>query len=88
MASGRVYHTTYNPPKRAGLDDVTGEPLVQRSDDMEDTVRARLAKYREKTLPLLDYYQKKGILVTIPSPNSDEGYVHIKAFFDKYFASE
>ena len=55
-ASGRVYHLRYNPPKVAGVDDVTGEELVQRDDDREDTVRRRLAVYREQTRPLVDYY--------------------------------
>ncbi len=56
--SGRSYHLTFNPPKTAGVDDVTGEPLVQRDDDREDTVRQRLTVYREQTRPLVDYYRK------------------------------
>lgn len=55
-ASGRVYHITNNPPKREGLDDVTGEPLIQRVDDTEETVRKRLQVYHEQTKPLVDYY--------------------------------
>lgn len=55
--SGRVYHVLYNPPKVEGKDDVTGEPLVQRDDDREETVRHRLSVYREQTRPLVDYYQ-------------------------------
>lgn len=55
-ASGRVYHVTYNPPKEAGKDDVTGEPLIQRDDDKEDTIRRRLAVYVEQTKPLIAYY--------------------------------
>ena len=55
-ASGRVYHIEYNPPKVAGKDDVTGEDLVQRDDDKEDTVRKRLDVYQAKTRPLVDYY--------------------------------
>lgn len=55
--SGRTYHEKHNPPKVAGLDDETGEPLVQRDDDREDTVRKRLEVYREQTRPLIDYYQ-------------------------------
>lgn len=57
-ASGRSYHVTFNPPKTADLDDVTGEPLVQRDDDREDTVRHRLEVYREQTRPLVDYYSE------------------------------
>jgi adenylate kinase len=55
-ASGRSYHVRFNPPKTEGKDDVTGEPLVQRDDDREETVRRRLAIYREQTRPLVDYY--------------------------------
>lgn len=58
-ASGRVYHTTYNPPKVAGKDDVTGEELVIRPDDQEETVRKRLAVYHEQTKPLVDYYRNE-----------------------------
>jgi adenylate kinase len=54
--SGRVYHVRYNPPKVEGKDDVTGEPLVQRDDDQEETVRKRLQVYHEQTRPLVDYY--------------------------------
>ena len=55
-ASGRTYHVKFNPPKAEGRDDVTGEPLVQRDDDREDTVKKRLEVYRSQTRPLVDYY--------------------------------
>lgn len=55
-ASGRSYHTTFNPPKVEGVDDVSGEPLVQRDDDKEETVRNRLEVYQNQTRPLVDYY--------------------------------
>ncbi len=55
-ASGRTYHVRFNPPKVADRDDVTGEPLVQRDDDREATVRRRLEVYREQTRPLVGYY--------------------------------
>lgn len=55
-ASGRSYHISFNPPKTPDLDDVTGEPLVQRDDDREETVRHRLSVYQEQTRPLVDYY--------------------------------
>jgi adenylate kinase len=55
-ASGRSYHLKFNPPKNAGRDDVTGEPLVQRDDDLEETVRKRLDVYRAQTRPLVEYY--------------------------------
>jgi adenylate kinase len=56
--SGRVYHVKFNPPRVEGRDDLTGEPLVQRDDDREDTVRKRLEVYRKQTRPLIDYYQR------------------------------
>ncbi|MFY9509966.1 MAG: adenylate kinase [Rubrivivax sp.] len=56
VASGRSYHTTFNPPKVAGLDDTTGEALIQRDDDKEATVRKRLDVYQAQTRPLVDYY--------------------------------
>ena len=55
-ASGRTYHVKFNPPKVEGKDDVTGEPLVQRDDDKEDTVKKRLDVYSSQTRPLVDYY--------------------------------
>ena len=57
-ASGRSYHVKFHPPKREGVDDVTGEPLVQRDDDREETVRKRLEVYQAQTRPLVDYYGK------------------------------
>jgi adenylate kinase len=56
LASGRTYHVKFNPPKVAGKDDVTGEPLIQRDDDKEETVRKRLDVYQSQTRPLVDYY--------------------------------
>jgi adenylate kinase len=55
-ASGRTYHVKFNPPKSAGLDDVTGEPLIQRDDDKEETVKKRLEVYAAQTRPLVEYY--------------------------------
>ena len=57
--SGRTYHVEYNPPVKEGVDDETGEPLIQREDDHEDTVRDRLKVYEEQTSPLVAYYQAK-----------------------------
>jgi len=54
--SGRVYHVRFNPPKVVGRDDVTGEALIQRDDDREETVRKRIEVYRKQTRPLVDYY--------------------------------
>lgn len=55
--SGRTYHVVFNPPKVEGKDDLTEEPLIQRDDDREETVRKRLEVYRAQTLPLVNYYQ-------------------------------
>jgi len=55
-ASGRTYHVKFNPPKAEGLDDITGEPLIQREDDKEATVKNRLAVYSAQTRPLVQYY--------------------------------
>ncbi|MGI9229872.1 MAG: adenylate kinase [Gammaproteobacteria bacterium] len=57
--SGRIYHIIFNPPKQADKDDITGDPLIQRDDDQEQTVRKRLQVYREQTAPLTAYYQNK-----------------------------
>ncbi len=56
--SGRTYHVSFNPPKEEGKDDVTGEPLIQRDDDAEETVRKRLDVYHSQTKPLVDFYSK------------------------------
>lgn len=58
LASGRTYHVIFNPPKVEGKDDVTGEPLIQRDDDKEETVRKRLEVYHAQTEPLIDFYKK------------------------------
>ncbi|GBE08836.1 adenylate kinase [bacterium BMS3Bbin11] len=59
LASGRTYHVTFNPPKVPGKDDETGEDLVQRSDDQEETVKARLNIYHEQTEPLIEFYTRE-----------------------------
>lgn len=56
VASGRTYHVRFNPPKTPGIDDATGEPLIQRDDDRVDTVKRRLEVYQSQTRPLVDYY--------------------------------
>ncbi|MCA1804666.1 MAG: adenylate kinase [Xanthomonadaceae bacterium] len=58
LPSGRTYHVQFNPPKEEGRDDVTGEPLIQRDDDREDTVRKRLQVYHEQTEPLVAFYSR------------------------------
>lgn len=58
VASGRTYHVKFNPPKAEGKDDLTGEPLIQRDDDLESTVRKRLEVYHSQTKPLVEFYSK------------------------------
>lgn len=70
--SGRVYNTTFNKPKVPGKDDVTGEPLVRRSDDDEGVYRARFKKFQETSEPLLEHYARKGVLWEVEGLSSDE----------------
>ena len=65
--SGRTYHIEFNPPKSQGIDDDTGEPLIQRDDDKEETVRKRLCIYHEQTKPLVGYYSATGRKVKFSS---------------------
>lgn len=69
-ASGRTYHVEFSPPKVAGKDDVTGEPLEKRSDDNEDALRTRLAGYHRYTKDVLAYYQKQGLLTVLDAARS------------------
>lgn len=71
--SGRVYHISHNPPKQEGVDDVTGELLVQREDDKEDTVRNRLDVYHDQTQPLVDFYQG----LASSQPDSSAAYARV-----------
>jgi len=83
LASGRSYHIKFNPPKVDGKDDVTGERLVQRDDDNEETVQSRLITYHEQTKPLVKYYEEKGILVSIDGIGTpDEIYSRIKVVLE------
>jgi len=84
-ASGRTYHIEFNPPKRDGIDDQTGEPLIQRDDDSEETVRKRLTVYHDQTEPLIDFYldkAKHGSLVF----SSVSGVGGVDAITQKIFA--
>ncbi|KAF8469566.1 P-loop containing nucleoside triphosphate hydrolase protein [Kalaharituber pfeilii] len=72
VPSGRVYNLTWNPPRVPGVDDVTGEPLSRRADDCPETFRRRLKAYAEETLPLLEHYDKAGVLWTVKGNTSDE----------------
>lgn len=60
-ASGRSYHLTFNPPKKPMTDDITGEPLIQRSDDNAEALKKRLETYHKQTTPVVGYYQQTGI---------------------------
>lgn len=71
VGSGRVYHALYKPPKIAGVDDETGEKLIQRPDDTEEAVRKRLDIYEEETAPIVDHYRSKGVLKTFKGTSSD-----------------
>ncbi|KAI9813109.1 MAG: hypothetical protein M1827_004329 [Pycnora praestabilis] len=84
--SGRVYNTTFNPPKVEGKDDITGEPLTKRSDDNPETWKARLKKFEETSLPLLDHYDKKGVLWTVEGNSSDEISPQLFEEFGRRFA--
>lgn len=78
--SGRTYHILFSPPKVPGKDDVTGEELIQRGDDTEDSIRNRLDVYRDQTQPLVDFYRKKGLLKEVDaSPEPDTVYTRLNA---------
>ena len=81
QTSGRIYHITNNPPKRKNLDDVTGEPLIQRDDDKEDTIKQRLEVYRNQTEPLVNFYQKmhKGGVISYRSIDGNKMYEKLSA---------
>lgn len=67
LASGRTYHIEFNKPKQEGIDDLTGEPLIQRGDDKEETVKKRLDVYHKQTKPLVDFYSVEGQTVKFNS---------------------
>ncbi len=71
-ASGRSYHKVFNPPKEAMKDDVTGEPLIQRTDDNADTLKKRLATYHQQTSPVVSYYKSTGIWKGIDASQDPE----------------
>jgi nucleoside-triphosphate--adenylate kinase len=82
-SSGRVYSYSYHPPKEHGLDDITGEPLVQRPDDQPDSIRTRLKAYDEVTAPLVEYYAKNGVLQTFQGTESDVIYPQVKKWLEE-----
>ncbi|XP_033104222.1 adenylate kinase 2, mitochondrial-like isoform X1 [Anneissia japonica] len=83
-ASGRSYHEEFHPPKVPMKDDITGEPLMKRSDDNAETLGKRLKAYHSQTTPLIDYYQKRGIHYAVDaSKKPDEVFACIQAVFSK-----
>lgn len=88
-ASGRIYHVTHNPPKQEGLDDETGEPLIQREDDTEETVRTRLKVYHEQTEPLVAFYGDLTGQGSAPAPKFTkiEGVGNVDAIKANVFAA-
>ncbi|XP_078279145.1 adenylate kinase 2, mitochondrial isoform X2 [Rhinoraja longicauda] len=72
QSSGRTYHEEFKPPKVPMIDDVTGEPLLKRTDDNEETLKSRLTAYHTQTMPLISYYQKKGLHTAIDASQSPE----------------
>lgn len=89
LPSGRTYHIIYNRPKKDGIDDITGEPLVQREDDEEETVRRRLAIYHEQTAPVIDYYKDWAATGDSNAPvfSSVDGIGSVKEIRDGLFAA-
>ena len=87
LASGRTYHIIYNPPKKDGFDDETGEPLIQRDDDQESVVRDRLSVYHEQTEPLIHFYTSwvKTGAASAPSMNRIQGVGQVEEIRDEIF---
>ncbi|KAJ8735361.1 hypothetical protein PYW07_006981 [Mythimna separata] len=81
-ASGRSYHEEFHPPKKSMVDDITGEPLIRRSDDNVDALKKRLATYHAQTVPLVDYYMRKGLHWRIDAAKSSE---HVFSKIDTIF---
>jgi len=85
--SGRVYNTTFNPPKVEGKDDVTGEPLSRRADDSPEVWENRLKMFEKTSMPLLDHYDKLGVLWSVKGNSSDEISPKLFAEFEKRFGA-
>lgn len=86
-ASGRVYHTEHNPPKVEGVDDETGEALIQREDDKEETVRHRLSIYHSQTKPLVDFYQQLAEVEAAPKYSQVAGVGSVAEITDKVLSA-
>jgi len=89
MASGRTYHTVFNPPQVAGIDDISGEALIQRDDDHEETVKKRLDVYHAQTEPLVQYYSSWAATGTEHAPKyvKVHGIGNVEAIRDAIFAA-
>lgn len=89
VASGRVYHVEFHPPQKEGVDDLSGEPLVQRDDDREETIKHRLAVYHQQTEPLINYYQSwaKSEEPFAPQFHRVEGIGSVDSIFDQILSS-
>lgn len=86
--SGRTYHTEFAPPKVPMRDDVTGEQLIRRTDDNEKTLVTRLNAYHQQTMPLVDYYQRRGVLTQVDAAKKPEDvYKMLVAAFDQALVS-
>lgn len=85
LESGRTYHIQFNPPKSVGVDDMTGEPLVQRDDDKEETVKKRLDVYHQQTKPLVDFYSQAAEQGNVKF-SSIAGVGNVNEITDKIFA--
>ena len=82
---GASYHRTFNPPKKDGVCDTCGGKVFQRADDKEEAVKNRLNVYKNQTQPLIDYYTKQGLLVTLDGTKDiDEVFEEIKAVLTKF----
>ena len=86
--SGRVYSYSYRPPRVGGVDDETGEPLVQRDDDKPESVLRRLEKYEDVTRPLVRYYEEKGVIQTFRGTESDVIYPEVKRWLDDQLSED
>lgn len=83
-ASGRTYHKEFSPPKNDMKDDITGEPLIQRSDDNAETLKKRLGQFHSQTAPVAEYYKKKGIWYGVDAAQSPKVvWTSLNAIFDK-----
>jgi adenylate kinase len=85
-ASGRTYHVVFNPPREEGKDDLTGDPLIQRDDDSEATVRKRLSVYHEQTKPLVGYYRKMAEQRAVRFASMN-GVGHVETITERLFAA-